>query len=442
MGIRGLQSSTRSSKMLGLQDTGPAHTPIRIEMDTVDIELHYGRNGILSLQVPGSIVQAYYHGPPATDNLESQLAGVLESPMNFPALAQAVLPEDRIVLALDRDTPAAAEIVRGIWNVFATRGVQPRNLLIIQPSALSPNSTGDPRRRLPGDVREEVGWIRHDAECDDGHFAYLAATTAGDRVYLARELVDADLVVTAGPICFDSVLGHRGTSSVLYPGLSKREVIDRARGQGHDELGPTDQRSLRQTIDEVGWLLGVQFAVQVVPAESGAVAAVLAGAQDAVFQQGKRFLEESWRLQLDERVEFIVVAVEADEAGHDWPQIGAALDVARRLVEKDGKILLLSQLNAALTPGLELLQQSRTPRDALKPLRQAAPVDLIHATQVAKAVDWAKVYLLSDLDEETVEDLFAVPLRDAGEARRLIESAGRMAFVASAQHVYADVRSS
>lgn len=410
-------------------------------METVDIELPYGRDRLFEAQVPHSLLVAHHQGPPPVVDLEAQLAAALASPLEFPALKQAVLADDRIVLALDRCTPQAPALVRGVWDVLAANGVQPRDVLILQPASLSTTLLEDPRNQLPEDVREQVGWIRHDPAADDGQFAYLAATTAGDRVYLAREAVDADLVLTIGPICFDSVLGHRGTSSVLYPGLSKSEVISRAHGQGHDELGPADQRGIRQTIDEVGWLLGVQFTVQVVPGVGGDVADVIAGAQDAVFHRGKSRLEDRWGMRLDERVDFVLVAVEADEAGHDWPQIGAALETARRLVEKDGRILVLSQLNSELSPGLELLQECRTPRDALQPLRRSAPEDLVTATQVARATDWAQVYLLSELEDDVVEDLFAIPLSTDEEARRLLESADRMAIVASAQHVHADVTS-
>jgi nickel-dependent lactate racemase len=409
-------------------------------MDTVDITLHFGHDGVLQTHVPRSLVAAYHRGPEPVGDLEARLATALSAPLDFPALRQAVLAEDQIVLILDRDTPRAAELIRGIWDVLSSQGLQPDRVLILQPAALTRHTQPDPRQLLPEDVRERVGWIRHDATGEDGQFAYLAATTAGERVYLAREAVEADLVLTIGPICFDSVLGHRGTSSVLYPGLSRSDAIGRAHGQGHDELGPADQRGIRQTIDEVGWLLGVQFAVQVIPGGGGDVAKVIAGAQDAVFDEGKRQLDDHWRVTLDQRVEFVVVAVEKDEAGHDWAQVGAALDTARRLVEKDGRILVLSQLRGELTPGLELLQNCRTPRDALQPLRKSAPEDLVAATQFARAADWAKVYLLSDLEDDIVEDLFAFPLGSVDEARRLIESADRMAIIASAQHVYADVR--
>jgi nickel-dependent lactate racemase len=409
-------------------------------MEIVDIELPYGRDGVFQARVPGSLLAAYHRGPQAVEGLAQRLDAALASPMDFPALRQAVLPGDRIVLALDRGTPDAATLIAGVWKVLASQAVDPQDVLILQPAAIGIGAAPDPRQLLPEDVRERIRWVRHDATSKDEQFAYLAATSSGERVYLAREIIDADFVLSIGTICFDSVLGHRGTSSVLYPGLSRSDTIGRAHGLGHDELGPGDERSLRQTIDEVGWLLGVQFAVQVIPAVGGSAAEVFAGSLESVFRRGTERLDERWRIRTEERVDFVVVAVEGDEAGHDWRQIGAALDNARRLVCREGRILVLSQLNAPLTPGLELLQSSRTPRDALKPLREAAPEDLVAATQIAKAADWARVYLLSDLDDETVEGLFAMPLDTAEQAQRLIEGEERMAFVGSAQHVFASVQ--
>lgn len=410
-------------------------------MDIVEIELPYGRDGVFTTRVPRSLLAVYHRGPGPVDELESRLAAALAAPLDFPALRQAVLAGDRVVLALDRATPAAAALIQSVWNVLSSQGIRAEDVLILQPASLNPDVQTDPRRLLPDDVREQMRWIRHDATGEDGEFAYLAATTAGERVYLAREIVDADFVLSIGTICFDPVLGHRGTSSVLYPGLSKSDAITRAHGLGHDELDPADQRGLRQTIDEVGWLLGVQFSVQVIPGVGGTAAEVIAGAQDSVFRRGIERLDEEWRVDIDQRVDLVVVAVEGDEAGHDWSQVGAALDTARRLVARDGRILVLTQLNMPVTPGLELLQASRTPRDALKPLRQTGPEDLVAATQFAKAVDWAKVYLLSDLDDDTIEDLFAIPVNSAEEARRIVESADRMAIIGSAQHVHASVHS-
>src|SRR5690606_28861331 len=97
------------------------------------------------------------------EDLDARLATVLSSPLEFPALRQAVLADDQIVLALDRDTPQAAELIRGIWTVLSAQGLHPERVLILQPAALTRHTQPDPRSLLPEGVREQIGWVRHDA---------------------------------------------------------------------------------------------------------------------------------------------------------------------------------------------------------------------------------------------------------------------------------------
>ena len=89
------------------------------------------------------------------------------------------------------------------------------------------------------------------------------------------------------------LMGYRGTNSVFYPGLSSADAMLRTHGQGHLELGPDEARPLRDLVDEVGWLLGNPFTVQVIPAASQGVSRVLAGVCDPVFAQGKKLLAEA-----------------------------------------------------------------------------------------------------------------------------------------------------
>ncbi|MCA9072613.1 MAG: hypothetical protein KDA84_27005, partial [Planctomycetaceae bacterium] len=55
--------------------------------------------------------------PPPNPELTSELRKALESPLDFPPLARTVIPDDRVVLALDRETPGAQELLAGIWEV-------------------------------------------------------------------------------------------------------------------------------------------------------------------------------------------------------------------------------------------------------------------------------------------------------------------------------------
>ena len=110
--------------------------------------------------------------------------------------------------------------------------------------------------------------------------------------------------------------------------------------------------------------------------------------------------------------------------------------MARQLVSKEGRIVALTELRSDLTPGMQLLREVRSPRDALKPLRDSQPLDMLAASQIAKALDWAGVSLLSGLPGDLVEDLGMLPLDETEELQRLVETEDSIAVVQSAQHVH------
>jgi nickel-dependent lactate racemase len=403
------------------------------------INLKYGRDGLVSFEIDPRRIVVHHRGPPPCTDLAGKLRAALCAPLDFPSLVQVCVPGDKVVLALDRHTPGSAEIVAAVWEMLDQRGVNPADLTVLQPVALDAMKLADPRGLLPDSVRQEIVWKIHDPT-DQRRLAYLAATARGERIYLARELVDADVALSAGVMAYDSLLGYRGTCSVFYPGLSNTEAISRTRGEGHSELGPDDERPLRQSIDEIAWLLGSQFSIQVLPAAGGGVSEVLAGTYDRVFRKGKQLLGKTWRVTLDDRAEMVIATVEAGSAGPSWEQVGAALATARNLVEKGGKIVLLSDFQGEPDVGIELIRTNRSPRAALAPIRKQAPIDMLPATQFAMAADWAHVYLMSQLSPTIVEDLFMVPVANEREFNKLLGENEMCAIVESAEHTYGSVR--
>jgi len=402
------------------------------------VSLNYGRQGRFSCEMESTRILASRPAPQPNPQFADELAEALAQPLDFPPLEQALVPGDRVVLALDRNTPESAALVAATWQVLTKREIVPENVVIIQPAALIEANLPDPRRQLPEEIQQRVRWKVHNPE-NRSECTYLSTTALGERIYIAHAVVDADIVISIGQIAYDPVIGYRGTNSVLYPGLSSTEAIRRAQGQGHRELSPDDVRPLRQLIDEVGWLLGIQFSIQVLPAACGGVSHVLAGAADSVLRRGKKLLAEHWLVQLESRPEIVVAAVDCDSRGQDWEQIGACLETSRSLVAQGGKILILSEFEAKLGAGLKLLGEYTNPRDALQPLWTQAPADLVPATQLATAVDWADVYLLSKLDSDLVENLFMIPVEHETEISRLLNGNETCVFLETAQYMYGQI---
>jgi hypothetical protein len=293
---------------------------------------------------------------------------------------------------------------------------------------------------LPERVRDEVIWKIHDPT-DDKAIGYLASCADGERIYLAREVLDADFVVPIARLGFDSVQGRRSAMHSFYPGLSNTEAFTKSRGQGHSELGPDDERPFGQRVQEIGWLLGIQFAMQILPSSGhGGAAGILAGHPDSIAQRGRTLLDENWRVRVDQRGETAVVSIPTgpDEAT-GWEQLGEALEAASRLIIREGRIVVLSDLSAEPGPGMETLRACRSAKAALQPLRKQLPPDLVAASQIAAAADWASVYLLSRLPSQLVEESFMTPLENEREVTRLLSTCDGCIVLAGAQHAYTDV---
>lgn len=394
----------------------------------------YGTEKNFSCELEASRIIEAAPSPEPCPQLAAQLRKALECPLEYPPLSRSVIPGDRVVLALDRETPNAGELIAGVWQVLEKAGVKANDVTVLRPAP----AAGRTEKPVELPHPEMVSVVHAPASEEECH--YLATTLGGERAYLAKELLDAEVVISIGPIAFDAVIGYRGTNSVFYPGLASPGAKAKAAGQGHRELGPENDRPLRQLIDEVAWLLGTQFSVQVIPSLHGGSAHVLAGHSDSVLRRGKELINQHWLIELDHRAEIVVVGVDEDAGGHGWPQIGSALATARNLVAKGGRILVLSELDQPPGEGLKLLMQYDEPAEALRPLRKAAPEDLIPATELAEAVDWADVYLLSRLGSELVEDLFMVPVESEEEVKRLLGRDEQILFLPSAQHTFGRIR--
>uniref|UniRef100_A0A7C2NZL3 DUF2088 domain-containing protein n=1 Tax=Schlesneria paludicola TaxID=360056 RepID=A0A7C2NZL3_9PLAN len=405
----------------------------------MSVLLEYGASGRWTWSPPSSATIVCHSGPMETVQVGPTVTDALAEPLDFPPLSTAVVPGDRVVLAVDRRVPESAAIVAAVWRVLEGAGIGPHDVCVLHPASPAPTELPDPRRLLPDAVRREVKWHVHDAARDDT-CGYLASSAGGERIYLNRELLDADFVLPVSAAGFDPVLGFRGPGAVFFPGLSTSAAFAKTLGQGHSELRPDDDRPLRQLIEEIVWLLGVQFAIQTIPhRHAGAAGGVIAGSVEAVERTARRQLNREWRLARSERSDSVVAAVSASQGPTRWEDVGAAIEAAQKLVTRGGKIVLLTDLTEAPGPGIELLRTQKSARSGLRELRAKMPSDWLAASQMAAAADWASVYLLSRLPNDVVEELFLTPLESETEVRRLLDHTEECVLLAGAQHTYTEI---
>jgi hypothetical protein len=197
---------------------------------------------------------------------------------------------------------------------------------------------------------------------------------------------------------------------------------------------------------EVGWLLGAQFSLGIVPGASGLLE-VVAGRDRAVREAGISSIERHWTMDAPSRAQMVIAGVGGPGSSASLDDLAAALETARGLVQHGGQIVVLSRTHPGQGPGpigpaLQRLMTADDPREALDSLHGLEDRDDYSiARRIAVASDWADLFLCSALDAEFVEGLGIAALEHPEQARRLAANAGSVTFVSQAELTRAEVRS-
>ena len=169
-----------------------------------------------------------------------------------------------MIIAVDPETPFLVDVLTAVCEHLQSVPDGGVSLTLLLPEDESGNSWQWLTGSLPLHLQQQMTIVSH-LPSDQNQLSYLASSAAGERIYLNRLLTDADMIVSIGLLAFDGQLGVRGTTSVLFPAFSDEATLRAARSHGHSELTPEQQRPFRDLVDEIGWLLGTQFTVQVIP---------------------------------------------------------------------------------------------------------------------------------------------------------------------------------
>jgi hypothetical protein len=325
-------------------------------------------NQSLSVELADDQRVTHHRGPETLPDLHAATLAALERPFGFPPLRQALTPDDRITLVLGDDLPGIEPLLAALHQTLQAVGIAPEAITPLRGSDYDPN--------------------------DRAQLAYLATTQGGRRVYLARAVVEADQVIVVSARRFAAPGMPSGAETALFPALS--DAATRA------------ERIEAQESQEVAWLLGLPFHVQLIDAAGGGFSEVLAGTADAA-REGERRREVAWRARVPRRPDTVVVTT--------TPQgVLSALDNATRVVQPNGRIVLLID-------GRPVLPESfRAIRDASDP--EEVRGDDPDVRLWLNAVSHARLSLLSDLEASEAEDLFATAVPGPEQVQRLVARSG------------------
>jgi len=396
-------------------------------------DLTYGNDAHCRIDLPRERVVAdctRLRAMPLSDTAAA-VVDALAAPLDFLPLVQMIVPGDRVVLALARRVPQAGRIVAAIVNTLIVGGTNPDNITLVL-SDEEPPTCSSATDALPESVRGAIHIVRHDPTCREA-LAYLAVSRSARPIYMNREIHDADVVIPIGAVRPEEALDYVGMHGGLFPTFSDSDTQQRF-SKTASLMRPQKRRRRRAEAEEVAWLLGVQFTVQVVPGPDDSVLHVLAGEVQSVARRGRELCEKVWHYRVPQRASLVVAAVEGGPREQTWENFSRALFAASRAVKDDGAIVLCTQIADAPGPALRSITAHATPEGSVPSHHVNGSAESLSATLVAQARARVRVYLLSQLEGQLVEEMGLAHVSDPEEIVRLSGQYDSCILLANAQH--------
>jgi len=396
------------------------------------IALDYGASEPLVLEPePGADIVDCAGPAGATGAAAERLvAQALGEPLHGPPLEAHVVAGDHVVVAIAGRVPQADAVVAAVRSRLEAAGVAGEDVSVL---------CGEPLEAGSSTAGEALGSPSNAVVFDpavDAATAYLAADEAGQPLYMARSLVDADVVVAVGNWGWHAGLGGRSLEGELWPTFSRaacrRELSLTLARRGRHAL--PDWRS---SVQESVWQLGVCASLRLVAGREGSLHA----ACFALPEQASRLARDAaaaWCPSLEDPVDLAVVTLSDPRGG--FAMVGRAVAAAARITHPGGTICVACQVAAG--PGIifERWRQG-TP---LQPLVHEAvasrdPVLVVDAFETrlfARALGERRLVLLSALEESTVEELSFGHAADPDVIDRLVHHAERVAVLHEADRMF------
>lgn len=391
-----MMSDGRDTGRQGLPPVSPERRP-EVSSEVPAIALDYGVRDPLVIEAGSGATVESFRGPAGTTGVaaEAVVEAALRAATDGPPLQQHVVAADRVVVAVAGDLPQGEAVLAAIRRVLCGAGSTPVEVSFLHgpPLASDPNATT--------------------ANSGDGHFdpaveattAYLGAASTGQSLYLARPLVDADVVLAVGAWSWNAAFGGPSIEGSLWPAFSRRE----ARRDLITALARRGRRALpawRLTAREVLWQLGVCASLRLVAGRQGTLHAACFGLPTAVVRRA-RAAAAGWRPAIAAPAQLAIASLA--DPGEGFAAVIRAVAAAARLTRPGATICVAGPVTRG--PGLVFLRWRQGA--PLRPLVREAvasgdPVltaDALQTRLFARALGTRRLVLLSDIDEATVEEL-------------------------------------
>ena len=275
-------------------------------------------------------------------------------------------------------------------------------------------------------VGEEV---YNSVECVDSNpekCIRVGVTSRGTPVDIFDRVVNSDFIICMGNIEYHYFAGYSGGSKAIMPGVSTKEAIR----QNHKMMVDCEAYAgnlnspVRKDIEEAGELLGIDFILNVVLDEHKNIKYACAGDKISAHRAGCKFLDDLYSVKITEKADIVVVSAGGYPKDQNMYQAQKALDNAKHAVKDGGIIIWLASCKEGL--GSKIFEEwmtTKSPKEMIVDIKKDFKLGGHKAAAVALVLEKARIFLVSDLDNNLIKDIHLEPYGTLNDA---FDEAGRI----------------
>jgi nickel-dependent lactate racemase len=388
------------------------------------IEIPYGR-GLLPLNLPKGTPLELIEAPavpPASDPLGTARSA-LDEPLGGVSLSTFAGAQSAAIAISDKTRPVPHQhLLPPLLERLESIGIPRGAIRLFVALGTHPSMTADElAATLPGSILERYQVISHDTY-DGSRLVHLGETSRGTPVWVNREYAHSELKVVVGNIEPHQFAGFSGGVKSAAIGLAGIDTITHNHAlmtRSGASLGSYENNPLHQDIEEIGRMIGVQFACNAILNGSRQIVHVLAGDPRAVMSTGIPLSRKVCQVEVQSKYGLVIASPGGHPKDINLYQAQKGFSHAALVTRTGGTVLLAAACPEGTgNPDYEAwMKGKRSYEGILQQFSQEGfRIGPHKAYQIARDASRVRLRFYSEMNMELSTSLLLNPVTDLQEA--------------------------
>ena len=384
-------------------------------------QLKYGKGNI-----EFEIEEKNYMGSLLPNEIEFELKGVeevkraLENPIGTKKLKDIVKPGEKIVIVTsDITRPMPSKIVLPpVIEELRKAEVQEKDITIVLALGSHRSHTEEEKKILVGEKVYDSGIQIIDSDMD--RCINLGKCKNGTPIDIFEPVAKAERIICLGNIEYHYFAGYSGGAKAVMPGVSSHGAIQANHSNMVKEgayAGNIETNPVRQDIDEAGQYIKIDFIVNVVLNNKKEIVKAVAGHYIEAHREGCKVLDEMYGVKIERQADIAIISPGGFPKDINIYQSQKGLDNAKHAVRDGGIIIFVASAKEKFgEKTFEDWMLNKTPPEMIKEIKENFKLGGHKAAAIAMVLQKAKIFMVSDLEDELVRKINLIPFKTVQEA--------------------------